>query len=58
MVETDVIEGLGEVAFDDGEERKSDGDFDDVAGENAALYDKELFAQELGDLEDEDVDFD
>lgn len=58
MVETEVIDGLGEVAFGDEEERKSDNDDAEVGNEGAALYDKNLFAQELGDLEDDDVDFD
>ena len=45
------------------EEEKQEDDQDGLAdGEEAAgsgaLYDKDLFAQELGDLVDEDVDFD
>jgi len=34
-----------------------DDDDNEEAGEGA-LYDKDLFAHELGDVEDEDVDFD
>ena len=56
MVETEVIDGLGEVAFD--EEGKDAYDDTEAYTEGAALYDKSLFAQELGEMEDEDVDFD
>ena len=31
---------------------------DDVQQQEGALYDKNLFAEELGDLDDDDVDFD
>ena len=39
------------------EEEKGEDD-EDGAEDAGALYDKALFAEELGDLEDEDIDFD
>ena len=53
--ETVEIEGLGEVNVNEIEEETKD-EKDEEPADAGALYDKDLFANELGD--DEDVDFD
>ena len=51
-VEEDIVDGLGNIGIE--EEFKNN---EEEPESGAAFYDKDLFAQELGDL-DEDVDFD
>ena len=56
----DTGDRVGAAHVEEEKQEDSPDSEEDAAGgaESGALYDKDLFAHELGDLVDEDVDFD